>query len=259
MDALIDIVLSSTGVVAALVLAALWSVLRPASRAARRFLVAVAAAYTLCSIYAIPYAIGQVTLVRGWRPLTSADIPAGRTVIVVLGGGAETARGWDQTPLSVPSGDGLERVIEAARVRRMAGSARVISSGGALNPRQEPNGLIMRDALVRLGVPSADILVEATSRTTREEAVRVTPLLRSMGAEHVILVTSSTHMRRAMGAFRAAGIAAIPAIAPEVDFRQPLISWIAPSGRGLAMSRQVAHEMAGLAYYAFKGWWTRPA
>ena len=51
------------------------------------------------------------------------------------------------------------------------------------------------------GVTNAAITLEPRSRTTRENAEFSIPLLRQMGARHVIIVTSWFHSRRALACF----------------------------------------------------------
>jgi uncharacterized SAM-binding protein YcdF (DUF218 family) len=113
----------------------------------------------------------------------------------------------------------------------------------------------MRTALVQLGVPATRILTESTSLNTRDQAILVRPMLDRLEAQQVVLVTSQVHMRRSLGAFRAAGITAIPAVAEDrgPDLSWPL--WILPSGSGLQTSAMAAHEGAGLVYYALRGWY----
>ena len=113
----------------------------------------------------------------------------------------------------------------------------------------------MRDELVRLGVPAARIIVETRSSNTREEALVVTPMLRSRGIEHMVLVTSDSHMRRALGVFRAEGWRAVPAIAPDPGFNASWEDWLVPSGNGLELSRQISRELLGLPYFWLRGWW----
>jgi uncharacterized SAM-binding protein YcdF (DUF218 family) len=145
-------------------------------------------------------------------------------------------------------------VLEAARVYRLTRADWIIASGGVLNERDEPDGRIIRDALARLNVPTSRILVEADSRTTRDQAVLVAPILRSIAAERVIIVTSDVHMPRALWAFRAVGVTAIPAIAPDPHRADPLGSRLLPSSHGLGRSKQVSHELVGIAYYTVRRW-----
>ena len=101
MSQLVEFVFSASGVVVALLIAALWLWLRPPSNAARRFLIAAALAYTTASIYALPV-LGTRLLALGYHRFSAADVQPGRIAIVVLGGGAETVRGWGEQQLSVP-------------------------------------------------------------------------------------------------------------------------------------------------------------
>jgi uncharacterized SAM-binding protein YcdF (DUF218 family) len=79
-------------------------------------------------------------------------------------------------------------------------------------------------------------------------------LLAQHPVDHVVLVTSASHMRRSMGTFKAAGVTPIPAIAYEGS---PLDTWwkkVAPTDSGLEEARLVAHELAGIPGYFVRGW-----
>jgi uncharacterized SAM-binding protein YcdF (DUF218 family) len=79
-------------------------------------------------------------------------------------------------------------------------------------------------------------------------------MLRTLGADHVVLVTSDIHMRRSLGAFRSLGLQPIPAIAPDGCFPETLRQWVTPTNHGLEYTRAVVHELLGIAYYAARGW-----
>jgi len=113
----------------------------------------------------------------------------------------------------------------------------------------------MMEALVWLGVPASRIVQETVSTTTRDEAVVIRPMLTRLGAEQVILITSDVHMRRALGAFRAAGIDALPAIAREIERDVPWTTWLLPTDDGLWIGSLNAHEVIGVTYYWLRGWW----
>jgi uncharacterized SAM-binding protein YcdF (DUF218 family) len=148
-----------------------------------------------------------------------------------------------------------ERVREAARVYRLIGAEWVIASGGRVHPDDPhtPTGLAIRNALLDQGVPDARLLTQTDGRNTYEEASFLIPLLQHLRAEHVVLVTSGRHMRRAAGTFRAAGIAVIPAIARNSFVDQPPSDWWLPSDSGLWETGNVAHEYLGIAAYAARG------
>jgi len=112
----------------------------------------------------------------------------------------------------------------------------------------------MRDTLVRLGIPSSRILIENQSRTTHDEAVIVTKMLRTLKVDRVVLVTSDIHMRRSLGTFRAEGIDAVPAIARGPFPSGSRLIWLLPTSSALDETQAVAHEFLGIAYYAARGW-----
>jgi len=113
----------------------------------------------------------------------------------------------------------------------------------------------MSRLLQQLGVPAERVVTETASRNTREEAVVVASMLPNLKVEHLVIVTSDDHMRRSLGAFRAAGIRAIPAIARAPFPPRSWHEWVVPSDRGLGESSKVAHEILGIGYYAVRGWY----
>ena len=207
MSALLSFFFSTSGPIAALIITAIWMWRRPSSAGARRFAILVALGYALASIHLISFG-GSRLLTVGYHQFTANDIGRGITAVVLLGGGDEFIEGWtDQITVTTPIE--AARVLEASRVFRLISPAWIISSGGKLDPRDpgEASSLTMRDELVRLGVPQGRILLESTSRNTHDEAVLIAPMLESLGIQQVVLVTSDTHMRRSLGAFRAVGSA----------------------------------------------------
>ncbi len=256
MTALVSYLFTSGGLVLLSLVGVIWLWRRPHSRAARYGLLLVAIGYGVLSSYGISYLTGRL-LVVGLRPLTQADLPSGRTAIVVLGSGTFTARDWDEARFAVLDRAGASRVLEAFRVFRLTDAEWVISSGGQVRPSdlEEASGVTMRDALIRLGVPAARVLFETRSRNTHEEAVIVREMLGQLDVQHVILVTSDLHMRRSLGTFRSEGIDALPAIARVPSPRMPRAAWLIPSQGGLDLARDVWHEILGLGYYMARGWY----
>jgi len=237
------------------VVCALWVWLSPHSVAARRTMLAAAIFYLGASTYRMPAAIAAATLARHAEPFRSDGNDGGSTAVVVLGGGHLHVQGLAET-MSVMLPAEAARVLEAARVFHLTRAQWVISSGGAF-PGGAPSSVVMRDALVPLGVPSQRILLESSSHDTHEEAVFIAPMLRSLRAQRTILVTSSIHMPRSLGAFRAAGVDAVPAPVSEPETVVKRVDAWLPSASGLLFSSQLAHEFIGLAYYRLRGWWIR--
>jgi len=254
-------VVSGGGAIWCLLIAAVWLTIARGSRAGRRFLVIAALVFTAASLYGPQYLIARA---MAWplKPFDASDVVIGhRTAIVVLGSGTVNTEDWDGRAFSFVDRFAAARVLEAVRVFRMTDAAIVLSSGGNPRPKRDekPSGETMRDTLLQLGVPADRILTETASKTTRDEAVIVRGILQAQNVDRVILVTSQTHMKRALGAFRAAGIDAIPAIAQEFDRYVPLALAVVPSEDGLWVAATNMHEALGLAYYWLRGWWRTTA
>jgi uncharacterized SAM-binding protein YcdF (DUF218 family) len=240
---------SSGGVVLVLLMAVAWLSFKPKSRAPRIFLILAVLGYAAVSIYPVPRSVER-WMASPFHPLTHADVPPGRTVVVLLGSGSHRREDWSDVRSSVLDTTGLERTLEAARVYRLLNADYVISSGGVIE--DDAVGAVMRDTLVQLGVPTDRILVERESVNTRDEAIRVAAMLAPLNIQNVIIVTSGIHMRRSLGLFRAVGIDAIPAIARQHELSGLAVNLL-PSDTGLRKSALAVHEIAGIAYYRLRG------
>ena len=249
-------VFSAGGMVTALLPGVLWLWLRPKSNLARRYVVSVGLAYAVGSVFAVGYGAGRV-LAYGYRPFEAADVPPGSRAILILGSGSYTARDWDDNRFVTIDYFAASRVLEAARVFRLANPEWVISSGGLADPTdgRTPSGESMKPALIANGIPEDRIIIATNSANTHDEAVAAGPILQKLGVTNLVLVTSDLHMRRSLGAFQAQGIRAIPAVARVDRGRLTWADWLIPSDRGLGETSLVAHEAVGIAVYAWRGWY----
>ena len=246
---------SGAGVITAMVAGVVWMSFQPRARAPRLYLLCAALGYFLASLYIVPATLTAV-LTAPYHTFTAEDAPAGPVAIVLLGGGTHAVSGRERA-MSVSNEPTVERVLEALRVYRLVNAAWIISSGGK-GPRDAPadaSSVAMQAMLVQSGVPAERIILESGSKNTYDQAVLIAPMLRARRPRATVLVTSAEHMRRAMGAFRAAGIEAIPAIAPDARFRIPLIDRVTPKSFALDFTGEVLHELVGIPYYWARGWW----
>jgi uncharacterized SAM-binding protein YcdF (DUF218 family) len=186
-----------------------------------------------------------------YRPV--ADLPQVEAA-VVLGGGIDAGPPeWPYPNLSAAA----DRVWHAARVYRAGKVQRLILSGGYQEwlgeRRPEVEG--MRQLLAELGVPESALVIEGRSRNTRENALYSAELIRAQGIGRVLLVTSALHMPRALGAFRAVGVEAIPAPTDFETMAQPAhaLRWL-PDAESLAASTRALKEYLGWAVYWWRGW-----
>jgi uncharacterized SAM-binding protein YcdF (DUF218 family) len=219
---------------------------------------AISTFYVLASVYAVSHGLGRLLLTGDLLPLSAGgDLPPGRTAIVALGSGSYVIHDWSGNEYSTTDPIAASRVLETVRLYRLIEPAWVISSGGKVHEGDiaPATGLAMSRLLHQLGVPLERIVTQTVSRNTHEESVAVASLLPKLEVDHLIVVTSDFHMRRTLGAFRAAGIHGIPAVVRDPFPPRSYRDWIVPSEAGLLSANLLMHEVLGVAYYAVRGWY----
>lgn len=246
---------SAGGAVSCLLACTGWVTASRGSTASRCALLATAVFFALASMSGISGPLSQL-LSYGYQPLTRNAVPPGSVSVVVLGSGSIEVRDWAEQSHIVPDPLSTSRLLEAARVFTLLDATQLISSGGAASPRDRfrPAGQVMAAALKGLGVPADRIRVETSSTNTHDEAVIVERMLAQRPTDHVVLVTSRVHMRRAAAVFRAAGVDVIPAIARDPGDGDTVWERLRPSDTGLREAALTAHEVLGLAAYGLRGW-----
>jgi uncharacterized SAM-binding protein YcdF (DUF218 family) len=125
--------------------------------------------------------------------------------VVVLGSGYHPDPALPATA-RIPEG-GLVRLTEGVRVyRAIPGSKLLVLIGGA----DASDGRIetVKELTTAFGVPPADVVVDASGRTTSEEAAVIR---NTVGTDRFVLVTSAFHMPRAVLLCRDHGLNPVPA------------------------------------------------
>lgn len=219
-----------------------------------------AAAFVALYLLATPVVAERLmgTLDTGAPPLARAADAHGADTIFVLGAGSYTYRYGDFVVKEVTH-PAIFRVIEAARVYNLLGGATVIVSGGITSRHRGavPESEALRDLAVRVGIPASRIVLESRSHNTHDEALELKRMLAGRERTPFVLVTSVTHMRRSMAAFRAAGLNPVASPAPEEsDAAFEDGRWL-PSDTALDLSDNAFYEWLALAYYWQQGWLRR--
>jgi uncharacterized SAM-binding protein YcdF (DUF218 family) len=149
------------------------------------------------------------------RPLENSiklEAPPSVDGIVMLSG--------DEQPLlsetrGVPSlGSATARYLKFAMLAREYPNAKLAFVGGSGYLHEDgktPNGVIARRVLQALGIDEKRLIVEDKSRTTFENAVNATEIVKPAKSENWLLVTSAFHMPRALACFRTQGWNVFPA------------------------------------------------
>ena len=220
----------------------------------RRCIVLFAVAYWMFSLPVVADGLASA-MSAGMRPLdaqTAADVRA----IVVLDGGAERYEGGGEA-IEQPNDSSALRALEATRVYSLARNATVVVTSGRFDGLVElrPGGALL-DAVVAAGVPSERVVHDVHSPNTRAHAVNVGQLLRNRGVQRFALVTSATHIRRSVAAFRREGLDPIPSPAPMRSAHKRLPQWRRwlPERDSLLITEQAIYDLLGLTYYWARGW-----
>lgn len=194
------------------------------------------------------------SLERQYPVRAMADTPAA-DVAIVLGG----ALGQPLPPrVALDLIDASDRVLHAAKLYRAGKVKRILVSAGnipwmsAITPEAE----LIRDLLIEWGVAADAIELGTESRNTFENAMEVGRMLKSRGFTSALLVTSATHMPRAMATFKRAGV---PVVASTTDVRvvdashsDPL-RWL-PDAGALVMTTIAMREWMGYLAYRVRGY-----
>jgi uncharacterized SAM-binding protein YcdF (DUF218 family) len=229
---------------------------KPAPKWGRRWLAVLAGLYFLLSLPFISRSL-EAALSLGTIRIEEPAQARGVEAIVILGGGSSTYLSPDGE-INVLSEPSVLRVLEGIRLYQLLDKPKMVVSGGAaprynvLTPESEP----MREALLAAGVPSSNILIEPSSQDTREQALNIKQLFQEEGIDNFVLVTSPTHMRRALAAFRAVGMEPTGSVALQhsATGEQPIP--IIPDLRSLSDSKLAMRELIAILYYAGRGWLT---
>ena len=182
-------------------------------------------------------------LERTYAPFDPAAHNEDFTYIVVLGGGHVND---PRLPITARINmTTLGRLAEGIRLHRLYPGSRLIFTGGSVWHDGSTDAMIMREMAVDLGVDPADIIVENESRDTGDHPRFVKPIV---GGEPFILVTSASHMPRAMMHFTSYGMRPCPA--PTVHFAREsgdfVIRDLIPDAHQVRKTEAAVHEYLGL-------------
>ena len=182
-----------------------------------------------------------------------AAAPEQVSSIILLGGLTQAA---PERPLGMRLTGAVERFVETLRLARRYPSARVIMSGGSssLVPDGYSEARRLFTLAGALGISEKRILVESKARNTRDNARFVARILRTVADSGPrLLVTSASHMPRAIACFARAGVQVTPW---PVDWRKETLgaTLLLPSLSALQTSRTAIREYAGWLAYRLAGY-----
>ncbi|OZI26735.1 hypothetical protein CAL26_05290 [Bordetella genomosp. 9] len=187
--------------------------------------------------------LGELQTAYAKRPVVQW---AERNAIVLLGAG--TARIYG-SPGVEPGFFSYPRLVEAAMLyrgcRATQADCKIIVTGGDAQYHGMPEASVYRAALVDIGIPASDILSEAESMNTWQNAQFTSAMLADYRPGRVVLVSSALHLRRGLMYFAHFGIAPVPV---RADYLQAVRSWL-PLSFNFTLADVALHEFIGIARY----------
>jgi uncharacterized SAM-binding protein YcdF (DUF218 family) len=199
------------------------------------------------TLLSLPVVADSLLVSLEWNLPLSPPPDAKPEAIVILGG--DVAR-IAEAPLARSGRLTLERLRAGAALHRKTGLP-ILVTGGIVQPDRPAVGTLMAASLSEdFQVPVA--WIEDASVDTWENALLSAGILQTHNIRSVYLVTHGWHMRRAVMAFRHAGLVVTasptsldPPFDPEIwDFFPHAFAW--------ELSYWALHEWIGCAWYAIR-------
>lgn len=100
---------------------------------------------------------------------------------------------------------GADRVTHALQLYKLGKIKKILVSGGSgrLDAPDRKEAFEVAEALMLMGVPSSDLLIESESRNTHESAEAVKKMLTGQATpSECLLITSGYHLRRSSACFK---------------------------------------------------------
>ena len=174
------------------------------------------------------------------KPLAMKEEIRHVDAIVVLGGGVNKGRYLTR--------ESSHRLVRGVQLYHEGKAQKIIFSGGFSQKGGVAEGAVLAQEARRMQIPSENILIEKNSRRTHEQAAETKKITDPLRWKSVILVTSYSHMKRAVLCFEQAGFKVYPAPADPVERYA-----VGPLER-IDLFGKILHEYGGMIYYRIKGW-----
>lgn len=181
------------------------------------------------------------------------ELPRNVDGVIALGGVVNVATTQDRGQMSINGN--VERIVALGDLSRQYPEAKLVftSGSGVLGRPDLKEAAVAKPLLERLIFDPERLVLENESRNTYENAVLSKELVAPQKGEVWIMITSASHMPRAVGIFRKLDWDVIPY---PVDYTTPTYPDFAigtNARSGLGRFRQGLHEWLGLFVYYWTG------
>jgi uncharacterized SAM-binding protein YcdF (DUF218 family) len=152
-----------------------------------------------------------------------------------------------------------DRLLQALELYKKGKIKKIVFTGGSgsLTFTYIKEGRLIRNFLLRLGIPDKDLIIESESNNTRENAMFTKPILdKEIPGGKFLLITSAFHMRRSIGCFEKAGIHVTPYSTDRRSGPRKFVldHMFIPNMDALEQWETVIHEMTGYIIYKIAGY-----
>lgn len=171
--------------------------------------------WLIVSVFVLSFILGNAFLLeetaRIWEIPATQDNSLKDTfdVGIVLGGFST----YDTLENRIQFHESSDRLWHALSLYKTGKVKKLLLSGGSgsLLHKDETEANRVYDFLLNLGIRKEDILIDAKSKNTRENAVESAKIIQSTcpGAK-CLLITSAFHMKRALGCFKKVHLEVVP-------------------------------------------------
>lgn len=169
------------------------------------------------------------------------------SVVLILAGGITDSRKI-RDPLARLKEESYRRLIDGIDFARQIKADRVLITGGHGIVKTESE--LMAFLARSLGYPAKKIIIDKAAMNTYSSSGTVSKILQDMGVDTVWMVTSASHMRRAMATYARKGLTlcAYPVNSKRVPIDFPFA--LIPQISALKKSTEAYREAMGYVYYA---------
>lgn len=192
--------------------------------------------------------------------INNTELETNNAVVIVILAGGVSKRGGNRSEHEL-SGTGWKRLLHGIKMfRQFKGSIPILYSGGSGDPFDSVpvEAQLAKNFAVSIGIPLEMIWLESTSRNTYESGVEIKRFLDDKYQEvvrhKIILVTSASHMLRAIKVMNKAGLNTIPSPSDFTagSLKLDPLSFL-PSSSHFSSSTFSIHEWIGIGGYWLMG------
>lgn len=195
-------------------------------------------------------------VIKWWElePVAVNELKPSYDYAIVLGGMAS----YDSTINRIIFHESTDRLLQALDLYSRGYIDTLIISGGSarLMFKERKEASVLKEYLVRLGLPSDRIIADPNSRNTQENAANTLNIIKQPDQQKILLVTSAFHMRRARAVFQKKGFNIDTYPAHFISSKGPFnpVSIILPTASAFLGWDLLIKEMVGLTIYKIKGY-----